>query len=66
VRFVSGSAVEADAIIYCTGYKISFPFFDRGILVAPGNDLTLWRRRVLARTTSSSWAFCTRSKHAVC
>jgi hypothetical protein len=55
VRFVGGSAVEADAIIYCTGYKISFPFFDPGILVAPGNDLTLWRRLArLARTTSSS------------
>jgi dimethylaniline monooxygenase (N-oxide forming) len=34
-RLVGGSAVEADAIIYCTGYKISFPFFDPGILVAP-------------------------------
>jgi hypothetical protein len=58
VRFVGGSAVEADAIIYCTSYKVSFPFFDPGSPAAPGNDLPLWQRRGQARTTSSSWAFC--------
>ncbi len=67
VRFVDGSSVEADVIVRCTGYKDSFPLFDPGILVAPGNDLTLWRQLAqLARTTSSSWAFCTRSNHAAC
>jgi cation diffusion facilitator CzcD-associated flavoprotein CzcO len=44
VRFVDGSIVEADVIVYCTGYKVSFPFFDPGFLSAPGNDLPLWRR----------------------
>jgi hypothetical protein len=57
-RLVGGSAVEAVAIIYYTGYKVSFPFFDPGFLAAPGNDLPLWQRRGQARTTSSSWAFC--------
>ena len=28
VRFVDGTAVEADVVVYCTGYKITFPFFD--------------------------------------
>jgi Flavin-binding monooxygenase-like len=46
VRFADGSAVEVDVIVYCTGYKVSFPFFDPGFLKAPGNDLPLWRRLV--------------------
>ena len=28
VRFVDGSEVHADLVVYCTGYKITFPFFD--------------------------------------
>jgi len=28
VRFADGSIEEVDAIVYATGYKISFPFFD--------------------------------------
>jgi dimethylaniline monooxygenase (N-oxide forming) len=44
VRFVDGSSVEADAIIYCTGYRVTFPFFDREYLSAPNNDLPLFRR----------------------
>jgi hypothetical protein len=40
-RLVGGSAVEADAIIYCTGYKISFPFFDPGTLAAPGRPAAM-------------------------
>ena len=44
MQFVGASAVEAAAIIYCTGYKVSFPFFDPEFLSAPGNDLPLYRR----------------------
>jgi dimethylaniline monooxygenase (N-oxide forming) len=44
VRFADGSSVEADVIVYCTGYKVSFSFFDPEFLSAPGNDLPLWRR----------------------
>ena len=29
VFFTDGSAVEADVVVYCTGYKVSFPFLER-------------------------------------
>ena len=44
VRFADGSDVHADAVVYCTGYKISFPFFDKDFLVAPDNHIELFRR----------------------
>ena len=44
VRFVDGSAVEADVVVYCTGYKISFPFFDEDFISAPENRIELFRR----------------------
>jgi dimethylaniline monooxygenase (N-oxide forming) len=46
VRFADGSEEEIDLVVYCTGYKISFPFFDPEILSAPGNRLPLYRRVV--------------------
>ena len=36
--------VEADVVVYCTGYKVTFPFFDEGFISAPDNDLPLFRR----------------------
>jgi hypothetical protein len=44
VRFVDDSRERVDAIIYCTGYNVSFPFFDPSFIVAPDNDLPLFRR----------------------
>ena len=44
VRFVDGTAVEADVVVYCTGYKISFPFFDEDLISAPENRIELFRR----------------------
>jgi cation diffusion facilitator CzcD-associated flavoprotein CzcO len=44
VVFADGSEVEADIVIYCTGYKVSFPFFDPALISAPDNDLPLFRR----------------------
>lgn len=44
VRFEDGSTVEADVIIYATGYNITFPFFDRSFLEAPDNRLPLYKR----------------------
>jgi hypothetical protein len=44
VLFADGSEVEADVVVYCTGYKITFPFFDPGFLAAPDNDMPLFRR----------------------
>jgi cation diffusion facilitator CzcD-associated flavoprotein CzcO len=44
VRFADGSVEQVDAIVYATGYKITFPFFDRDFISAPGNVLPLFKR----------------------
>ncbi len=44
VRFVDGTEVEADMVVYCTGYKITFPFFDEDLISAPDNHIELFRR----------------------
>jgi cation diffusion facilitator CzcD-associated flavoprotein CzcO len=44
VRFADGSEVHADVVIYCTGYKVTFPFLDPDLIAAPDNDLPLFRR----------------------
>jgi dimethylaniline monooxygenase (N-oxide forming) len=46
VHFVDGSDEEIDLVVYCTGYKITFPFFDPKVLSAPDNRLPLYRRVV--------------------
>jgi cation diffusion facilitator CzcD-associated flavoprotein CzcO len=46
VRFVDGSEEEIDLVVYCTGYKITLPFFDEGLLSAKDNRLALYRRVV--------------------
>ncbi|MGZ4182119.1 MAG: flavin-containing monooxygenase [Solirubrobacteraceae bacterium] len=44
VVFEDGSAEEVDIIVYCTGYRVTFPFFDEDFISAPDNDLRLFRR----------------------
>jgi cation diffusion facilitator CzcD-associated flavoprotein CzcO len=44
VRFADGSFEPVDAIVYATGYKISFPFLDPDFISAPGNVLPLYKR----------------------
>jgi dimethylaniline monooxygenase (N-oxide forming) len=44
VRFTDGSEVHAEVVVYCTGYKITFPFFDPDFLAAPDNHIELFRR----------------------
>jgi len=44
VRFTDGSEVEADMVVYCTGYKITFPFFAEDFISAPDNHIELFRR----------------------
>lgn len=44
VRFTDGSVEAVDTIIYATGYRISFPFFDPDFLSAPDNRLPLYKR----------------------
>jgi dimethylaniline monooxygenase (N-oxide forming) len=46
VRFADGSEEEVDLVIYCTGYKITFPFFDPDLVAAKDNRLRLYRRVV--------------------
>ena len=46
VAFADGSVEDIDVIIWCTGYRITFPFFDEGFISAPGNDIALWKRTV--------------------
>jgi thioredoxin reductase len=46
VRFADGSEEEIDLVVYCTGYKITFPFFEDGFLSAEDNRLRLYRRVV--------------------
>ena len=47
VRFADGSVEPIDRIVYCTGYKISFPFLDHDLLDPSGdNRIELYRRVV--------------------
>jgi len=43
VRFTDGSEVHADLVVYCTGYKITFPFFDEDFITARDNELPLYK-----------------------
>ena len=44
VRFADGSEVDADVVVYCTGYRVTFPFLDPALISAPDNALPLFRR----------------------
>jgi cation diffusion facilitator CzcD-associated flavoprotein CzcO len=44
VEFEDGTREHVDVVVYCTGYKISFPFFDDGFVSAPDNHIELFRR----------------------
>ena len=44
VEFADGSREAADAVVYATGYKVTFPFFDPGFVAAPNNALSLYYR----------------------
>jgi dimethylaniline monooxygenase (N-oxide forming) len=44
VIFTDNSREPVDAIIYCTGYKVDFPFFRPDLISAPNNDLPLFCR----------------------
>jgi len=46
VRFVDGSSEAVDAIVWCTGYKIAFPFFDDDFLPVRDNYVPLWMHTI--------------------
>jgi len=46
VVFEDGTREQADIVVYCTGYKITFPFFDEDFVSAPDNHIELYRRVV--------------------
>jgi dimethylaniline monooxygenase (N-oxide forming) len=48
VRFADGSEEEVDLVVYCTGYKITFPFFDESLVSTGENRLRLYRHVVSA------------------
>ncbi len=44
VIFADGSREPVDTIIYCTGYRVDFPFFRPEVVSAPNNHLPLFCR----------------------
>jgi hypothetical protein len=44
VEFADGSRERVDVVVYCTGYRISFPFFDPAFISAPDNRIERFRR----------------------
>jgi dimethylaniline monooxygenase (N-oxide forming) len=44
VRFTDGSEEEIDLVVYCTGYKIGFPFLSPEVFESKDNRMPLYRR----------------------
>ncbi|MFE1049984.1 flavin-containing monooxygenase [Streptomyces olivaceus] len=48
VAFTDGTSVTADAVVYCTGFRMTFPFLPAGCPVAADGSVELYRRVVPA------------------
>jgi hypothetical protein len=46
VYFSDGSTEQVDVVIYCTGYKISFPFLRESLISPHGGEIPLYHRVV--------------------
>ena len=44
--FTDGSAEQIDIIVYCTGYRITFPFLDTTLVSSVDNEVSLFHRVV--------------------
>ena len=42
--FDDGTREDVDVVVYATGYRISFPFFDEDLVSAPDNRINLYER----------------------
>lgn len=47
VVFEDGSEEPVDAIVWCTGYRVSFPFLDADTVAVTGNSVPLWNRMLV-------------------
>lgn len=46
VSFTDGTSITADAIVYCTGYQLTFPFLEPGCPVGAQGSVELYKRVV--------------------
>ncbi len=46
VHFTDATSARIDTIVWCTGYRITFPFLDDSLLGTAGNRVSLYRRVV--------------------
>lgn len=46
VEFADGTREPLDVIVYATGYKVTFPFFEPSFVSAPNNELPLYFRTI--------------------
>ncbi len=46
VFFDDGTAAEVDTVVYCTGYKVTFPFLSEEVMAVADNRVRLYRRVV--------------------
>jgi cation diffusion facilitator CzcD-associated flavoprotein CzcO len=46
VHFTDSTSARIDTIVWCTGYRITFPFLDESVLGTAGNRVPLYRRVV--------------------
>jgi cation diffusion facilitator CzcD-associated flavoprotein CzcO len=44
VRFTDGTREEVDAIVWCTGYRVTIPFLDEGVIGPDPQTLRLYKR----------------------
>lgn len=44
VQFADGSSVDADLLVYATGYKVALPFFDADLYDPADNEMPLYQR----------------------
>ena len=41
VVFTNGQSLRPDSIIYCTGYKYSYPFLDKTYIISTGDHCVM-------------------------